>query len=161
MNNTAALIVGLWILPVVLFVAVPLAVLVVSISMQLASLMLTPASVRKKRLISKKEKRIDRRVHADDLQVSVSDGIDMFTGLVCDISKLGICIMGIPEKMFGKSERLAVVVDGGSETFSLHITPKWEKKCQSGRQIGAFIEYAPDGWGDFVRGKGAFSPVRT
>ena len=161
MNDVPVVVVGLWLLPVVVFFIIPLAILVVAVSMELASLMLAPSSIGKKVRTGKREKRIDRRIHADDLQVSVSDGIDMFSGLVCDISKLGICIMGIPEKMFSKAERLAVVVDGGSETFSLHVTPKWERDCQSGRQIGALIEYAPDGWGDFVRGKGAFSPVRA
>ena len=161
MDNVSALVVGLWILPVLIFMAVPLVILVVAVSMKLASLMLAPLSNGKEVRMGNREKRADRRIHADDLLVSVSDGVDMFTGMVCDISKLGICIMGIPEKMFRKAERLAVVVEGGPETFSLHVTPRWQKEYQSGRQIGAFIEYAPDGWGDFVRGKGGFSPVRA
>ena len=159
MNETPVLIVGLWILPVLFLVAVPLVVMLMKAGMKLATLMLTPSATEKKVRVGAREKRGDRRIHADDLQVSVSDGIDMFTGLVCDISKLGICVMGIPGKMFRKSERLAVIVESGSETFSLHVTPKWQKHYESGRQIGAYIEYAPDGWNDFVKGKGRFSLI--
>ena len=156
MNNIPTMIVGFWILPVLFFAIIPLVFLGISLAAQLISYLLLPSQRRGLTREIRSEKRAHRRIHADDMRVDISDGVDVSNGLVCDISKLGICIMGIPERLFKRAARLAVVVDSHGETFSLHVMPKWQRGGAAGKQIGASIEYAPDGWSDFVKNKGRF-----
>lgn len=157
MNNVPDLIVGLWIIPVIVFVIIPLVLLCAFLCVQVVSYLIVPSVRHGLTRAIRSEKRAHRRIHANDLRVDVSDGVNVFNGLVCDISKLGICIMGIPEKLLERVDRLAVVVDSQGETYSLHVMPKWQKSMSSGRQIGALIEYAPDGWYEFVKNQGRFA----
>ena len=159
MTYLPSLIVCLWLLPIAGLVFILLVLLCVSFSLHIARPLFGSSETRSQRRKIRHEKRAHRRVYADDLKVDVSDGIDFFNGIVCDISKLGICIMGIPEKLFKKTDRLTVVVDSQGETYAFHVMPRWQRSGVAGRQIGASIEYAPDGWYEFVKDKSSFAQL--
>jgi len=156
MNNISYVIIGLWILPVAVNIFLPLIILILWL------VILAPANLRAKaraRTAARKiisENRCDRRIHADELSVAVSDGADVLTGLTCDISRQGICIMGLPDNLAPRADLLAVTVDSHRETYSLQIKPRWEENVTSGKRLGAAIEYAPSGWNDFVRNRSRF-----
>jgi len=156
MNSISHVIIGLWILPVAVNIFLPLIILILWL------VILAPAHLRAKagaRTAARKiisENRCDRRIHADELRVTVSDGVNLLTGLTCNISRLGICIMGLPDKLAPRADHLAVTVDRYGETYSLQIKPRWEENVTSGKRLGAVIEYAPSGWNDFVRKRSRF-----
>lgn len=128
MNNLPYLVVGLWFLPLVVYAIIPLLFACGFGIVRTTSILFAPYPRRGLTREFKSEQRAHRRIHADDLLVDISDGVDIFKGLVCNVSNLGICLMGIPEKLFTKADRLAVVVKSRGETYSLHILPKWQKK---------------------------------
>jgi hypothetical protein len=150
MDIVPGFIVGLWFLPMMLNIVLPLVMLSCWLVIQAPSKL--GIGVKKQSTTTEpiREKRIGKRVNAADIRVNVSDGVDQLTGLACNVSKMGICIMGLPEKVFNQAEQLAVVMEHKGEQFALEVSPRWEKIKESSKRIGARIESAPVGWLEFV-----------
>ncbi|THB77085.1 MAG: hypothetical protein D6B25_07865 [Desulfobulbaceae bacterium] len=160
MDNSTEILINLWLIPGISVICVTLSILVLRPLLRTSDFF-GSSSFRSRRIKKRGyENRAARRINTNDLRVDVSDGTALFTGLACNISRFGICIMGLPEKVFQKAERLAIVVDYNNRSYSLHVKPVWQFNCESGKQIGASIEYAPREWRDFVDSCGAFLSSR-
>lgn len=86
-----------------------------------------------------------------NLVADLSDGFGFFSGTVCDISRYGILLDDIPNKLNNQAKKLTVVVSAKGKNFKLLVTPKWvseKKKCKS---IGLEILNVTSDWLDFVR----------
>ena len=150
MDNVSGFIVGLWFLPMMLNIVLPLIMLSVWLVVQAPAKLGLGVTKQSTHSEDVQEKRIGKRVNMADIRVDVSDGFNQLTGLACNISKMGICIKGLPEKVFKQAEQLAVIVENKGEQFSLEVTPRWEIIKESSKRIGAKIESAPVGWLEFV-----------
>ena len=150
MINVPGFIVGLWFLPMMLNIVLPLVMLACWLVMQVPAKLGAQEKSQDNRSESVSEKRTCRRVHASDLRVDVSDGVERLSGLACNISQMGICIWGLPEKVFSKAERLTIIMEEKGTRFSFDVLPKWETIMESGKRIGARIDSAPEGWLEFV-----------
>ena len=80
----------------------------------------------------------------------ISAGELTCSGLVCDISRLGISLKHLPDKFLDKMDKLKVVIRGYGVDHNLLIKPKWVSVTESGKQIGAEIDDAPPGWSQFL-----------
>lgn len=150
MDNVSCFIVGLWFLPVVLNIVLPFIMLSGWLVVQAPAKIGFGATEQSTAPKFVKEKRIGKRLDATEMRVDVTDGADHSTGLACNISKMGICIMGLPGKVFNHAEELVVVLEGKGEQFSLEVSPRWEYIKESSKKIGAKIESAPVGWLEFI-----------
>ncbi len=155
MSTIPNVIVSLWLLLLFLQLLLPLAMLcgwlLVKSPVYFSSLSPASSNAEEGKDL---EKRAFRRIHANNLRIKVSDGKEFFNGVVCNISRLGICIMGLPDKIYQKEKHLSAVVDHDEGSYSLQIAPIWRVSKDSGIRIGASIIYAQEEWFDFVNRNG-------
>ena len=85
-------------------------------------------------------------------QADISDGRGFFTGTVHDISRFGVALDDIPEKMNSHATQFTIIVDGQGKRFRLKIVPKWETAAGHQKSIGCQIEQSPYTWAEFVMG---------
>lgn len=96
------------------------------------------------------EKRKYPRIEIKKLSVDVSDGIGFFPGVVSDISRSGICIQDLSERLNGKVKKMVIVVSSQDEHFKMNVRPKWSLKSGLNTSLGVEIVTVPLGWTEFV-----------
>jgi len=85
-----------------------------------------------------------------NIEADISDGKGFFSGLVLDISRFGIQISGIPERLDHSADIYSIILDGPGVHFKLLARPIWEEANGSSKTIGAQIENSPWTWAEFV-----------
>lgn len=80
----------------------------------------------------------------------ISDGKGFFSGRVHDISRSGLSLYDIPQKIDAQSSFLTVVVTGQGDHFKLQIRPCWQKTAGREKIIGGRIEESSFAWTEFV-----------
>lgn len=90
------------------------------------------------------------RIGITGMVADISDGRGFFTGTVHDISRFGLAVDDLPEKINSHAHRLTVIVDGQGGHFKFKIRPRWETVAGHQKFIGGQIEQSSIAWTDFV-----------
>ena len=108
-------------------------------------------SVRGRGAGRKANKRVDRRISTTGLSAEVADGNGVYNGLVSNISRAGICLANLPERLSNPATRLSVIIRDKTEEYCFFLTPTWtERSSSAGRCIGGRLENVPAKWSTFV-----------
>ncbi|MFH1217846.1 MAG: hypothetical protein V1706_15235 [Pseudomonadota bacterium] len=149
-------IVYLWFFPVLLFIMLPLAVSTGGIVVGVTTKAFT--ALKKNRAFGQEDrpkpqdaldKRKDPRVVLSGAEVVVSDGFHSCSGFVCNISRFGMSLAGLPEKFYKEANKLSVVLKGQDRDYSMQLQPKWVRIVGSQR-IGGELENVSAGWSEFI-----------
>ena len=92
------------------------------------------------------------RIHFESGRACIDEECDCCRASVSDISKHGICLKNVPEKMNVESSPLRVVFRTRQKDYLFMAKPIWKKMAQKGYVVGAEIERIPAGWKDLVKG---------
>jgi hypothetical protein len=96
------------------------------------------------------EKRKQLRVTTENLSVDVADGFGFFKGMVSDISRFGVCIADLSNRLNGDVETMRIVVSGNESSFTMNVKPRWYSHGNVRKSIGVEIAKVPLGWTEFV-----------
>lgn len=92
-----------------------------------------------------------QRIELPNLVADVSDGISCFSGTVIDISRVGIRLAGLPERLNDQAKMLSTSVSVNSKDFKLLVIPKWVSENNSKKQMGFQIIESSRAWTDLIR----------
>jgi hypothetical protein len=98
------------------------------------------------------EKRRYQRIAIENLSVDVADGVGFFQGMVSDISRSGICMTDLSERLNGDVKKMTVVVSGKGANFRMNVRPRWYTHGGVRKIVGVEMINAPVGWAEFVIG---------
>ncbi len=91
------------------------------------------------------------RIEVEGIRADISDGISSYSGLITNISTLGLCLKDVPANMSTSRSFLSVVIRGKSEEYRIVARPRWEQiQSNMGKTVGAEIASSPNSWNDFV-----------
>ncbi len=135
----------IWLFPVFFLLILPLSLTLIGFLLRL-----TRSSFLTGERVGKEKRKYPRFTLYEGTFAEISAGELTCTGLVCDISRLGISLKHLPDKFFDKMDKLKVVIRGYGVDHNLLIKPKWVSVTESGKQIGAEIDDAPSGWSQFL-----------
>lgn len=95
---------------------------------------------------------MNRREHRVDvtMESSISDGINMFNGIVSNVSRNGIKLIDIPKK-FETSSACVTVISGKGKNFKFHVMPRWQKEDVFYKEIGLKIISPSLKWISFLK----------
>ncbi len=152
------LMVYVWLIPVFLFFILPGMIMVPHMVFQLAARCVTyfmrsatvSAQSRDVQNENSLEKRRSPRCCVSGVVADVTDGINSCTGLVCNISKIGIGLMDLPEKIMQKADKLSIIIKGHDGHYPMYLNPQWVDNKGSSLRIGGLIENVPTDWEIFV-----------
>ena len=97
------------------------------------------------------DKRVESRIATQGLTAKIADGHGVYDSLVANISRAGVCLKNVPERLSASTERLSVIIRGKTEEYSLLLAPSWDSSHHSrGRVIGGKIDTPPNNWLQFV-----------
>jgi hypothetical protein len=99
------------------------------------------------------EKRRHPRIGNIPYLVDISDGVGFYTGYVNNLSRFGICLQDIPNRLNQHAEKLSVVISGGGQNFKIKARARWTEQQKYSKNIGLEIVNAPWGWTEFVMEK--------
>lgn len=99
-------------------------------------------------------RRESRMKHLKKCNAVISDGIHTCSGLVENFSRMGLCIIGIPNAIPISEQHLSVRIEQGGSTITLSALPRW-MNVEEGRgwRVGMHITDANPVWNDFVRSR--------
>lgn len=132
----------LWLVPVFLFIILPLTILLAHSIGRFSTKMV--------RILHLSEQRTDKRIYTDALLADLTNGKNI-PGTTCNISSTGICIQNLPSSFKLNVNKLMVKLMARDKTFTLTIIPKWESLQDEVKSIGAIISNPPDDWLEFVK----------
>jgi len=138
-------IVYVWMIPLFVFLFVPLA-----IALGGSVLYLSRHYIFSGEALCDESRKHPRFVPQEEVTAEVSLGETIYTGLICDISKVGICLKNLPDILYNTMEQLTVTIRSYGEVYQLQVSPKWVLATVSGQQIGAEIDTSSQGWGQFI-----------
>ncbi len=96
------------------------------------------------------EKRKHPRIQVEGMHIDVSDGIGSCSGNVCDVSRVGLCLLDVA-KRFGKNmDAYTAVASSGGKYFKFRVLPRWETASRLSKKIGVEIDEAPWQWTEYV-----------
>lgn len=90
------------------------------------------------------------RIENSNMLADISDGKRFFSGYVSNLSRSGLCIEDIPQRMDHKARKVSVVLSGKEGTFKMVTCPRWSWQRGSSKSLGLEILNAPVGWAEFV-----------
>lgn len=96
------------------------------------------------------DNRKHQRVEVDGLGADISDGVGFFPGMISDISRCGMRMTDLPNRLNDKTKKMTVVVSGHGKNFKMFIRPKWSVKTGLRKMIGFEVVGNPWAWTDFV-----------
>ncbi|MBU1137916.1 MAG: hypothetical protein KKD01_01145 [Proteobacteria bacterium] len=138
-------IVYLWLVPIFFLVFLPL-----TLSLGSDLLKLTRRFLRSRELLAKEKRRDPRFIPGKGAFAEITAGDTTCTGLVCNISRLGISLKHLPDIFFDKMDKLTIVIRGDGVDQNLLVKPKWVLATDSGKRLGAEIDTAPPSWRQFL-----------
>ncbi len=96
------------------------------------------------------ENRKHPRMTITNIEADISDGSGFFSGVVQDISRFGLSIKDIHNRLDKNADIYSVILDGPGTHFKLLVRPIWETDDGLNKTIGAQIENSPWTWTEFV-----------
>jgi len=90
------------------------------------------------------------RIDHNGMMADISDGKRFFCGNVNNLSRLGLCLEEVPERMDHTAKRISVVLSGNGSSFKMVTRPCWSWQKDTGKMLGLEIIKAPWGWTEFV-----------
>ena len=96
-------------------------------------------------------KRKHTRITIEGLDVDISDGIGFSSGSANNISRFGIGLTNVANKLSIDEDNYTVVISGHNNGFKLKVDPKWEEVNGHSKIIGVEIHNAPLAWTEFVK----------
>lgn len=94
--------------------------------------------------------RVYQRVEVEGFNGDVSDGVGFFPGVVSDVSRFGMRISDLPQRLNDRARRMTVVVNGHGRNFKMLVKPRWSDENGMRKVIGFEIINTPWEWTDFV-----------
>ncbi len=147
------LILYLWLFPLFIFILLPLTLSVTGLLLRQVRTFFFSDT-----LNGREKRRHPRFIPYDGTFAEITAGNTTCTGLVSNISRLGISLKHLPDKFFDTMDELTVVIKGYGADHKLQVKPRWVLVSESGKQIGAEIETAPPGWNQFLMQTERISP---
>ncbi len=95
-------------------------------------------------------KRRHQRVKVQNLIANLSDGVELFSATVSNISRLGILLNDIPQRLKSQGEKLSIIVSAKGRNFKMQVEQKWVSGNKSERKMGVAILDPPLGWTVFA-----------
>ena len=95
-------------------------------------------------------KRRHQRVEMQNLIANLSDGDDSFSGTVGNISRLGMLLNGMPQKLKSQGKKWSIIVSAKGKLFKMQVEQKWFKAHTSGGKMGVAILDPPVAWTVFA-----------
>ena len=141
----------LWLIPVSIFIFVPLCIGLGNLAFSIMRLGRTVEESPVQEEKREHQRFIPEKGNTVEVKMVGNSCTSICTGLLCDISKVGISLKEIPLMFLDKVEQLTVVVRGDEEEYTLLVHPRWSLATASGNQIGAEIEQASSGWNQFLK----------
>ena len=145
----------LWLVPLALLILAPLAFSLLGFILRI-----TRAFFFTGHNVGREKRSHPRFIPYEGTFAEITAGDITCTGLVCDISRLGIRLKHLPDNLFHKMDKLTVVIRGYGVDHNLLIRPKWVAETESGKQLGAEIDIAPPGWNQFILQTEKISPAQ-
>ncbi|MCB2181141.1 MAG: hypothetical protein KQH63_03835 [Desulfobulbaceae bacterium] len=147
-----------WLVPVFLCLIIPIMVFMARLVSDLTTFGMAyfrksstvPLGVRVVGGESSLEKRSHPRYCVPGIMADVSDGTHSCTGLVCNISRIGIGLMELPEKIMHEADRFSVIIKKQGSHYPMYLNPQWVDNTGPNLKIGGLIEHVPADWEDFV-----------
>jgi hypothetical protein len=96
------------------------------------------------------EKRRHQRLAMKKLTVDASDGIGFLQGMVSDVSRSGVSVLGFQRRKSQDPATMTFVVSGLGENFKMTVRPKWSVLQGAGKAVGTEIINPPAHWTEFV-----------
>jgi hypothetical protein len=96
------------------------------------------------------EHRKHQRIELKHYCVDAADGGGFFQGVVGDVSKFGLSLLGLSTRINLGAKKMTIVVSGQGNNFRMNIRPRWTKTDGASKSIGAEILDPPWGWTEFV-----------
>ena len=96
------------------------------------------------------DKRKHPRIQDLPLEADISDGTRFFSGYVDNISRFGICLRDVPNRLDHQARRISVVLSCNGSSFKMMTRPCWTEQNGSGKSVGLEILNAPWQWTEFV-----------
>jgi hypothetical protein len=96
------------------------------------------------------EKRKDPRLPLEYFSVDASDGAGFFQGAVENVSRFGICIKYLAQRLNNKEKEIIIVVAGNGRNFRLKARPRWSTLDSTAKSVGAEIINPPWAWTYFI-----------
>lgn len=90
------------------------------------------------------------RMAVDGLTVDLSDGKGFFVGTVSDLSRLGLMVENVPQRLDEKTPEYLVILSGRGMNFKMRTKSRWFAHPPLSKKIGMEILHAPWGWTEFV-----------
>ena len=101
----------------------------------------------------------DTRENRGRLRIGLKNGTACIAGedecwktSVLNISKQGICLHDVPQKLYQRSTPLHVLFRTRRKDYMVTARPVWKKFTGRGYDLGARIEQIPTGWENLVGG---------
>lgn len=91
-------------------------------------------------------KRRHQRVEGQNLVANLSDGVDSFSGTVNNISRLGMLLNDIPQRLKSQGKILSIIVSAKGKNFKMQVEPKWVDENKSEKKMGLAILDPPLDW---------------
>ncbi len=95
-------------------------------------------------------KRRHQRIEVQNLVANLSDGSDSFSGTVSNISRLGMLLSCIPQRLKSQGKKLSIIVYSKGRNFKMQVEPKWVCENKSEIKMGVAILDPPLGWTMFA-----------
>jgi hypothetical protein len=87
---------------------------------------------------------------SDTYHVDVSDGEKFFSGYVTNLSRFGLCLEDLPNKINRDARHLSLVISAGGTNFKMKARTCWAKETRFNTMLGVEIVNALFGWPEFV-----------
>lgn len=96
------------------------------------------------------EKRGCNRINAVGMKIDIADKVGSSTGTIKDVSRFGVCIVGIPRKLHRKNNGVTGVISANEKQFILRLRPQWEKEDGLTMVTGVIVCDAPSAWARMI-----------
>jgi len=84
------------------------------------------------------------------MESSISDGTNMFDGIVANVSRSGLKLIDVPKK-FSSSSSCITVISGKGKNFKFHVMPRWQKEDVFYKELGLKIISPSLKWISFLK----------
>lgn len=159
MNNLATVIVYLWFAPVLGFIVLPLLWSVLSSIYRLMERTRLSDIRGFLALNNRDQLRTGIAENRGCLRIGLKNGTACIARKdkcwktpVSNISKQGICLHDVPQKVYQSSSPLRVLFRTRKKNYLVTAMPVWKKVTDRGYDIGVRIDQIPNGWKGLVGG---------
>ena len=135
----------LWVVPVICFFLLPIALAVL-----LIPLLHTRNYLITNRIFNREKRRHPRHPTNGDTLAQITIANTTCTALISNISQTGICLEHLPEIFSYKINKVPVVIRQYGMECNLLIKTRWTELTESGKKIGAEVDIASPEWSQLL-----------